>query len=173
MSQQTADEELKIAAYDALKSLSEGNSVITDFPNAVAVPKGSLQSDYLDRLENCLYEDEIEPRDFILGIIQENDTPERMQRLLDRDELPTQRELWDWFYERENEGHTNATYYAFVELTHDTYPDAHAIIEQRGIALEPEYNVIHVFISKADLKRFFDTNYDIDGVPADYETWVD
>lgn len=173
MTEQSEDVQLKIIAEKALQSLVNGDNIITDFPYAVAVTKGSLQSDYLDRLENCLYEDEIEPYDLISGIVHENNEPERMQRLLDRDELPTQRELWDWFYERENDGHTNTTYYAFVPLKHATYPDAHAIIEQGGIAFEPEYSVIHVCISKAELKQFFDTNYDIDVCPADYETWVD
>lgn len=173
MSEKLEDVQLMIIAEKILQSLVNGNNVITDFPHAVAVTKGSLQLDYLDRLDNCLYEDEIEPYDFISGIVHESNDQERMQRLLDRDELPTQRELWVWFYERESDGHANSTYYAFVPLKHATYPDAHAIIQQAGIALEPEYSVIHVCKSKSELKQFFDTNYDIDMCPVDYETWAD
>ena len=148
------DPKLQVLAESVIENFRQGEYQYSDFDFELAFKKGEPESSFEWRLAQVL-NDEEEALEFLSGVFDIEEDPEKTKRILTRLELPSPEILRQWYWQLIEFDNIHCSVFAFVPLLLDDKEAGWAIIEQSGPGLDPEYDLVGVFDDKEKMTSYF------------------
>jgi len=154
------DFKLQVLAQSVIENFRQGECQYSDFEFELAFRKGEPESSFEWRLDQVI-NDEDEALEFLSGVFDLEEDPEKTKRILTKLELPTSEILKRWFWQLIEYDAIHCSVFVFVPLLSNEETAGWAIIEQSGPGLDPEYDIVGVFVNKENMMSYFWGHFDV------------
>lgn len=160
MNEPKVDPKLQVLAKSIIERFRQGECQYSDFDFELAFKKGEPESSFEWRFDQVI-DDEDETLDFLSGVFNTEEDPEKTKRILAKLELLSPEILKQWFWKQVEYDSIPCSVFVFVPLSLNGTEIGWAIIEQSGSGLDPEYDLVDVFENKEKMTSYFWDHFDV------------